>query len=155
MIDRERLYKEFYPKVAGYVRYKVSPGEAEDVISNVFLKIYSNLDSFDESKASLSTWIYSITHNTVVDHWKREVKRPLSLDDHLCHISGQGNMDDMLQALTDALGKLTEIQREIVILHYYSGLQHTEIAEKLNLSPANTRKICSLALESLRKILKN
>ena len=38
------------------------------------------------------------------------------------------------------------MQRDVVILHYYFGLQHTEIAQKLHLTPANTRKICSLAL---------
>ncbi len=154
MMDRVELYKEFYHKVSSYVRSKVPFGEVEDVVSNVFLKVYSNLGTFDENKASLSTWIYTISHNTVVDYYKGEEKRPLSLDDHLTYVSERKDMDDMLDSLSDAMEKLNEVQKDVVILHYYYGLQHTEIAKKLNLSPANTRKICSLALESLRFFLK-
>ena len=151
MVDKEQLYKEFYPKVFGYVRSKVNPSDAEDVTANVFVKVYANLERFDEQRASLSTWIYTITHNTVIDHWKRQEKAPLSLEAHLEYLTEETQADDMLQTLSEALEKLTSIQRNVVILHYYFGLQHTEIARKLRLTPANTRKICSLALAALRK----
>lgn len=151
MVDGETLYREFYPKVLGYVRSKVSPSDAEDVTANVFVKVYANLERFDEEKASLSTWIYTITHNTVIDHWKRQEKAPLSLEDHLEHLTEEARGDDMLQTLSEALESLTAVQRDVVILHYYFGLQHREIAQKLRLTPANTRKICSLALAALRK----
>ena len=152
MVDGERLYREFYPKVLGYVRSKVSPSDAEDVTANVFVKVYANLERFDEEKASLSTWIYTITHNTVIDHWKRQGKAPLSLEEHLEYLTEDTpGRDDALDMLSEALDKLTPVQRDVVILHYYFGLQHTEIAQKLHLTPANTRKICSLALAALRK----
>ena len=153
MVDGEKLYREFYPKVLGYVRSKVSPSDAEDVTANVFVKVYANLEHFDEQRASLSTWIYTITHNTVIDHWKRQESAPLSLEEHLEYLSEDAapEMDDTLQALSEALEKLTPVQRDVVILHYYYGLQHSEIARKLHLTPANTRKICSLALTALRK----
>lgn len=152
MVDGEKLYREFYPKVFGYVRSKVNPSDAEDVTANVFVKVYANLERFDEQRASLSTWIYTITHNTVIDHWKRQEKAPLSLEEHLEYLTEDAaDMDGSLEALSEALEKLTSVQRDVVILHYYFGLQHREIAQKLHLSPANTRKICSLALTALRK----
>lgn len=152
MVDGEKLYQEFYPKVLGYVRSKVSPSEAEDVTANVFVKVYANLERFDEQRASLSTWIYTITHNTVIDHWKRQKKAPLFLEEHLEYLAEEAaDMDGSLEALSEALEKLTSVQRDVVILHYYFGLQHTEIAQKLRLTSANTRKICSLALAALRK----
>ena len=153
MVDGEKLYEEFYPKVLGYVRSKVSPSDAEDVTANVFVKVYANLERFDEQRACLSTWIYTITHNTVIDHWKRQERAPLSLEEHLEYLTEDSpGRDDALEALSEALEKLTSVQRDVVILHYYFGLQHAEIAQKLRLTPANTRKICSLALASLRKI---
>lgn len=155
MVDGEKLYREFYPKVFGYVRSKVNPSDAEDVTANVFVKVYANLERFDEQRASLSTWIYTITHNTVIDHWKRQEKAPLSLEEHLEYLTEEtADMDGSLEALPEALEKLTTVQRDVVILHYYFGLQHTEIAQKLHLTPANTRKICSLALATLRKNMK-
>ena len=153
MVDGEKLYREFYPKVLGYVRSRVNPSDAEDVTANVFVKVYANLERFDEQRASLSTWIYTITHNTVIDHWKRQESAPLSLEEHLEYLTEDAapEMDDTLQALSEALEKLTPVQRDVVILHYYYGLQRSEIAQKLRLTPANTRKICSLALATLRK----
>lgn len=152
MVDGEALYREFYPKVLGYVRAKVNPSDAEDVTANVFVKVYANLERFDEQRSSLSTWIYTITHNTVIDHWKRQERAPLSLEEHLEYLSEETpGMDDALDALSEAMEKLTGVQRDVVILHYYFGLQHGEIARKLRLTPANTRKICSLALAVLRK----
>ena len=152
MVDGEKLYRDFYPKVFGYVRSKVSTSDAEDVAANVFVKVYANLESFDEPRASLSTWIYTITHNTVIDYWKRQEKAPLSLEEHLEYLAEEtADMDGSLEALSEALEKLTSVQRDVVILHYYYGLQHSEIAQKLRLTPANTRKICSLALATLRK----
>ena len=149
MVDGEKLYREFYPKVFGYIRSKVSPSDADDVTANVFVKVFANLERFDEQRAGLSTWIYTITRNTVIDYWKRQEKTPLSLEEHSEYLTEE--RDDMLQSLSEALDKLTSVQRDVVILHYYFGLQHTEIAQKLRLSPANTRKICSLALAALRK----
>ena len=79
-------------------------------------------------------------------------QRYLSLEEHLEYLTEDTPVrDDALEALSEALEKLTPVQRDVVILHYYFGLQHTEIAQKLHLTPANTRKICSLALAALRK----
>ena len=53
--QRERVYLEYREKVAAYVGSRVSDVHtAEDLVSSVFLKVYQNLDSFDESRASLS-----------------------------------------------------------------------------------------------------
>lgn len=69
--QRERVYLEYREKVAVYVGSRVSDVHtAEDLVSCVFLKVYQNLDSFDESRASLSTWIYTITKNTVINHFR-------------------------------------------------------------------------------------
>ena len=153
MTDGEKLYRDFHPKVLGYVRAKVSPADVEDVTADVFVKVYANLDRYDTQRGSLSTWIYAITRNTVIDYWKGQQNAPLSLEDHLEHLTAESacGLDDRLEDLSQALDTLTVVQRDVVILHYYFGLQHAEIARRLHLTPANTRKICSLALASLRK----
>ena len=62
----EKIYLEYKEKVFRYVRAKVeNAADAEDVTSDIFLKIQTSLGSYDEEKATLSTWIYTITHNEV------------------------------------------------------------------------------------------
>ena len=69
-ITPESVYQAFYPKVCAYVRSKIqNPHTAEDLVSAVFLKVVQKLDSFDPVRASLSTWVYTITRNTVTKCW--------------------------------------------------------------------------------------
>ena len=58
---------------------------------------------------------------------------------------------ELLTFLDDALDTLTERELAIVILRYYHGLSHKEVAKKMQLSYVNVRQICHVALEKLRK----
>lgn len=72
------IYTQYCDKVFGFVRSKsFNRTEAEDVVQIVFLKVYGNLDKYDETKASLSTWIYTITRNTVYDYLKEKRDHPV------------------------------------------------------------------------------
>ena len=64
---------------------------------------------------------------------------------------GSANLDELLESLNSALDALTERESAIVILHYYHGLSHKEIAGKMHLSYANARQLCHVALKKLRK----
>ena len=66
-----QIYLDYHDKVSSYVRGKIQDHhEAEDIVSSVFVKVYQKLESFDPVKASLSTWVYAITRNTVVDYYR-------------------------------------------------------------------------------------
>ncbi len=81
---KERVYLEFKDKVTRYVRRKISnEHEFEDVVSDVFVKVFNGLSDFDENKASLSTWIYAITRNAVIDYFRAE-DRLCELPEELC-----------------------------------------------------------------------
>ena len=57
--NQDSLYLDYKDKITAYVRSRIeNKYDVEDIVSTVFLKIYQKIDSFDESKASLSTWIY-------------------------------------------------------------------------------------------------
>ena len=71
MPDREQIYIEYVDKVRRYVKGKIqNQQEVEDLVSSIFVKVYQNISSFDRKKASISTWIYTITRNTVIDYFK-------------------------------------------------------------------------------------
>ncbi|MBQ8030704.1 MAG: sigma-70 family RNA polymerase sigma factor, partial [Butyrivibrio sp.] len=138
MLTKEEIYTQYRDKVFGYVRNHVnSPEDAEDITSDIFVKIYSKLDTYDESKASLSTWIYSMTSNTVIDfyrtnHVHSEIPEDLSAEG--CTIEDEILNNESLELLADALSKLPQELMDIIVLRYYKGLTLQDIAVKMNLS---------------------
>ena len=70
--DIEQIYTEYRDRVMGYIYARLrSRADAEDLCQDVFEKVNMKLDSFDSGKASISTWIYSITRNSVIDFYRR------------------------------------------------------------------------------------
>ena len=136
-IDLDRIYTEYSGKVMGYIRARIrSSAEAEDLHSEVFEKILKKIEEFDPSKASLNTWIFTITRNTVIDHFRRS-KPSEELDENL---SDNVELDEdllnseTLSELAAALRKLPQQMMDIIVLRYYDGKPLTEIAEMMNLS---------------------
>ena len=136
-VDLDQIYTEYSGKVMGYIRARVrSSADAEDLHSEVFEKILRKIEGFDPSKASLNTWIFTITRNTVIDHFRR-TKPTEELDENL---SDNIELDeDLLNSealgeLAAALRKLPQQLMDIIVLRYYDGKPLTEIAELMNLS---------------------
>ena len=137
LLSQEQLYTEYHDRVFAYVLHRVrSKEDAEDVVSEVFLKALNKLESFDESKAKLSTWIYQIAKHTVIDYYRRyriseelpeELEKDEEIDEGLLN-------EETLVELANALKKLNEEQREIVIRRYYHGQLLMDIAKEMSLS---------------------
>ena len=154
--EKNKIYTDFHKKVTRYVTGKIpNPQDAEDLVSCVFMKVFQKLDTFDESKASLSTWIFTITRNTVYDFYgTRKDFSELPED-----IADDGKIDEnllneeMLEQLADALESLDERSRDLIILHYYSGLTLKEIADRMCMSYPNAKVIHKKALRAMQAFL--
>lgn len=153
---QERIYIEFKDRVARYVRGKVgNEHDAEDVVSDVFVKVFNGLSDFDENKASLSTWIYTITRNAVIDYF-RASKRLCELPEELySEDDTEQNIinAEMLERLADALERLNERERDIIVLHYYSGRTLKDIAQIMSISYSYIKLLHLNALKELRKYI--
>ena len=153
------IYTQYRDKVFGFVRSKIyNQTEVEDIVQTVFLKVYSNLDKYDETKASLSTWIYTITRNTVYDYLKEKRDHPvLELFENTVY--SEEKMDDSLlnqealEELACALQKLPQNQRDIIILIYYHGKPKTEVAKILDITYGQLRYLHDKALSRLKETL--
>lgn len=155
MTDTEKtaIYTDFYQKVLNYVNSKVqNMTQAEDLTSDIFLKIYEKLDTFDESKSSLSTWIFTITRNTLTDYYRtrkvfsevpEDFRDDTCIDDELC-------TSETLETLADALESLDERERDLIILRYYKGMTLTEIAERMDISYSYVKILHNKALSGMR-----
>lgn len=136
-IDAALVYAEYRDKVMAYIRARIrSSADAEDLCSDVFEKVFRNLDTFDDTKARVGTWIFSITRNTVIDHFRRT--RPTEeLDENIqddSEVEGHLLETENLSELAAALRRLPQQLMDIIVLRYYDGKPLTEIAEMMNLS---------------------
>ena len=157
----EQIYLEYREKVFRYVRGKVAnTADAEDVTSEIFLKVQSSLGSYDEEKATLSTWIYTITHNTVCNYYREQSRRALSLDENaLC-----SDTDDVMteieneitkENLAIALETLSEREQDIIVLYYYHEIPLRDIAIKMGITYTNAKFMKHQAIGKLRLAMKN
>ena len=153
------IYTQYCDKVFGFVRSKIfNQTEAEDIVQTVFLKVYSNLDKYDETKASLSTWIYTITRNTVYDYLKEKRDHPvLELVDNTVDSAEEPDdsllNQEALEELACALEKLPQIERDVIILIYYHGKPKTEVAKILDITYGQLRYLHDKALSRLKETL--
>lgn len=154
--QKEDIYREYQKKIFGYIYTKINNvQDAEDITADVFVKVFEKIDSFDDTKASLTTWIYTIARNTLIDHYRRHktmVEIPLTLDD------GSSVEDDVcnsqqLDQLAKALQSLEERERDIIILRFYHGKQLKEIAQDLNISYAYVKVLQAKAFEKMKDFL--
>lgn len=158
MDAKEKIYKDYHGKVLSYIRSKTnSVHDAEDIAADVFLKVYEKLDTFDETKASLSTWIYTITRNTLTDFFRtrkicEEIPETLdngsSVPDEICNA-------ETLERLASALESLEERERDIIILRFCKGKTLTEIAKQMGISYAYVKVLQNKAFDVLKKYLEN
>lgn len=154
---KEEIYLAYKEKVVAYVRNRIAdPYAVEDVVSEVFLKVYQKLECYDESRASISTWIYSITRNTVIDYYKKRKTQ----EGFLYEIEEVEEIPDempaseaLLESLANALETLSEQERDLIILHYYKGYTLKRIAGMMGMSYINAKVIHAKALSALRRLL--
>lgn len=154
--QKDEIYRAYNKKVFYYIIGKgINETDAEDLAANVFVKIYNKIDDFDSSKSSISTWIYRITQNTVIDFFRAK-KSFEELSEEIVYVDE--NFDKLAQTetlteLAQALMELDERSRALVVLVYYDGKTLKEAAEKLGMSYSNSKIVMKNALGTLKKFL--
>ncbi|MBZ5664417.1 MAG: sigma-70 family RNA polymerase sigma factor [Acidobacteriia bacterium] len=139
--------------------------EAEDLAQDAFLQVFRKLATF-RGDSTLSTWLYRITVNTVLMHFRRKSPCRVSLDEPVNNAAGTrstqrqyGTRDGRLEtsvarvALTRAISELPEGYRAIFLLHEIEGYQHREIAELLGCSIGTSKSQLHKAKLRIREIL--
>jgi RNA polymerase sigma-70 factor (ECF subfamily) len=149
----EALYGRYGGPCFGLARRILDdPQLAEDVVQQVFLALW-NGSGYDPGRGSISTWLMSVTHHKAVDALRRESTRRKRLagEQALLELqaAGPGPEDEAWLRLRadltrDALRNLPAEQREVLLLAYYGGYTHREIAELTGL-PLGTVKSRTLA----------
>ena len=157
----EKIHLEYREKVFRYVRGKVrNLADAEDVTSEIFWRVQTALDSYDEEKATLSTWIYTITHNTVCNYYREQSRCALSLDENALYSDTDDVMTEieneiLKENLAIALETLSEREQDVIVLYYYHEIPLRDIAIKMGITYTNAKFIKHRAISKLKLAMKN
>jgi RNA polymerase sigma-70 factor, ECF subfamily len=130
-------YDNFAERIYHYIYFRMMDEQkAEDLTSQVFLKVWENKDYFKRTGAPFISWLYTIARNAVIDDY-RTSKPTVAFEDGIRLESDQPTPAEECELhletelLHAAMHSLTEEQQQVVTLKYMDGLTTEEIAAKL------------------------
>lgn len=131
--------------------YLTDKSKAEDVLSEVYLKIVKNAKYFDKSKNGYN-WLYEITKNTALNMNRKDNNRLAPLDDSAPTYEC---FDGLINKITveSALAELAEDERRIIYEYFFEKKTVQEIADRLNLSKSSAHGRITKILNKLKNIL--
>lgn len=148
------LISRWEKRVFNYLLRLVSDREdAQDLTQEVFLKAYQNLGKLQEP-ARFAPWLFRIAHNEAFSHLRR--KRPANaLETELGEPVGSPRLEpiELSLAVEAALTRLSDDQREAVLLKIYQGFKFEEMAEVLSCPVSTVKSRLYTALDLLKEAL--
>jgi len=154
-----QIYEENFDKIYRYIVLKIGDRtEAEDMAQQVFLNAFKSISSYKSKGNPISSWLFRIAHNQMVDYFRKKSKRAtVPLEETLVG----GGDDPRLEAerkiaveqLVRATGKLTGAQREVISLRFAGELSVAQVAGIMGKSEGAIKALQHSAIISLRKIL--
>ena len=153
------LYRTYSGELYGFALNRLGDrGLAEEVVQDVFMRVWRHSAEYDPSRGSVRTWLYGITRNAIVDLERHRSRRP-PLASREPEDDGGVSPDEPIERallrwqVQAALERLTPEHREVVRLAHLGGLSVREIAEGLGLPEGTVKSRTYYALQNLRLAL--
>ncbi len=161
------LVNRYQEKLNRYVNRlsSLSAEEAEDLLQNIFIKAYLNLNDFD-GRLKFSSWLYRIAHNETIDNYRRHQARPQLLDidiseSHVKEIAGEIDLfsdlarQEIKIIIQEAISSLDYKLREVLILKFIEEKDYREISDIIRKPMGTVASRLNKAKIELRKLLNN
>jgi len=138
-------------------------GVTEDLLQELFIRLWNRAGEFNASRGALGVWILSIARNLAIDHVRSAQARftqRLAPVEHLDHYrapsteAGQESVIDRARAVRSALSSLSAQEKQVLELAYFEGCSHTEIATRLGAPLGTVKSWTRAALGRLREAAK-
>lgn len=160
------IIERYQAPLSGYIarRARVSSFDIDDILQDIFIKVYTHLNDYDDS-LKFSSWIYRIAHNYIIDWYRKHKRDPaISLDDEAQSISAMLEDTDIdiyqykteekketLQSVNHALAKILPDYREILLLRFVEEKSYEEISDILKISKTSVGVKINRAKQALKK----
>ncbi len=167
----EDLIKD-YKKIAYNIALRVlrNVEDAEDASQEALIKVYKSIQNFN-MQSSFKSWMYRIVVNTCIDFKRKKNINAVSIDENIdlggnkefqIEIADDTNNPDILieknfnsKLISDAVGRLEDDFKTIIILRDIQGFSYSEISEMLNCNLGTVKSRLNRARKSLKEILEN
>ncbi len=166
LADRDNflyLVNRYKNRLLSYIKRltNVNDDDAEDILQDVFIKVYLNLNDFNES-LKFSSWIYRITHNQVISNHRKLKARPegymASIDDNLAQslladtdIAAGADLGLLRKNISKILDSLDYKYREVLVLKFLEEKNYQEISDIIKKPPGTVASTINKAKEEFRK----
>ncbi|MEP6512291.1 MAG: sigma-70 family RNA polymerase sigma factor [Parafilimonas sp.] len=131
---------------------------ANDILQEVFIKIWRQIQLYDEAKGRLFTWMINLTRNTSIDALRsksyRNNKQNRELTEIVYESSGTTNIQVNEIGLRKLVYKLKDEHKVLIDLAYFQGFTHEEISKILNIPLGTVKTRLRAAMMQLRQIVK-
>lgn len=159
IIDFTLTYNRFKKPLFNYL-LKIMKSEmlAEDIMQNVFLKLYDNMNSIRHTEF-IEAWIFTTARNEAFTHFRRNKNRiHESIENYESSIKSENILDkydeqEMIELIETELDKMDEAQSEVYYLKEFSGLSYKEIAGILNITEDLVRSRIFKVRQKLRRAI--
>ena len=139
--------------------------DVEDVLQDVFISVYKNLNSFNHN-LKFSSWIYRITYNRVISNWRKMKNSPqvLKNEDNLELFNAIVDKEDIFKNLTkkdtqkavnEILGKLKRDYKSVLVLKFLEEKSYLEISDILKKPMGTIATLINRAKKEFRKIIES
>jgi len=156
ILFQELLYRKFFAFAMSIcIRYNPSREDALEVLNDSFMKVFENLDRYDETRP-FKSWFRKIIVNTSLDRY-RAGKRfiiPVEIDIGELEVAREAEFNTQMNAeeILNLLASLPDLYRMVFNLYEVEGYAHDEIAGMLDIAPGTSRSHLSRARALLRKM---
>ncbi len=154
------LFKLVGPRIKGYLmKLGSSDVAAEDILQEVMLTVWRKSETFDRSKAAVSTWLFTIARNKRIDMLRKEIRPQLDPLDPMLSPNQEAAADDIYGSnqeaikISKAIEQLPTDQAVLIKMTYYEDKSHSIISDELKMPLGTVKSRIRLASTRLRKLL--
>lgn len=150
------LYDHYSPALYGVISHTLQNEEvAEEVLHDTFLKIWEQIDRYDENKATFFTWIYRIARNKAIDARRsknfKAQEKSTEIENYVNTLEADENYSD--PGLLKAIKELGEACFRLIQLNFFYGYSHGDISKNENIPLGTVKTKMRACLNQLKKKL--
>jgi RNA polymerase sigma-70 factor, ECF subfamily len=153
-----QLYDTYVDRIYRYIFYRVSNTEiAEDLTSEVFLRVVEGLPGYQAREVSFLAWLYRIAHARLVDYYRQSSRRGQHQDIESANLHMEDDLDEGLVAaynqevVQEAMRLLTIEQQQVVHMRFIEGYNLQQAADALGKTVGAVKVMQHRALEALSR----
>ena len=154
------IFRYFAPRLKSFlIKAGSTDSQAEEVIQEVMIAVWTKSSTYDSSKSSVSTWIYTIARNKRIDKIRKEKRHYLSDSDEGLEIPVDSTQEKEIfsaqisNSLKNYMSNLPEEQSKLLKLSYFYNKTHADISEELKIPLGTVKSRIRLALTKMRHLV--